>query len=298
MPVEEDETAENPPLIDKAPGKDEQDERIAPPTESAENQADPSENEQIDPNTLTEKESEDAQAEEIELPPESTQIPDDPSEDKPIDANTPEEAPRQDAQPPPVKGPTKKVKLDLEGLEAEEEQEKPRPPVSAPHRKPLSPKKRKSAAFGLMLVPLLFLAAWWGYQYARVPKTPIAHTEAPAQKTTPTDESLASTGATDFSSHGLGSFIIPIRTNQNGNERFLKMTLSVVSRDHEASNELRQKILLIRGRVVDLLLEKSLSDVQTLEGRMSLKRDIRDVLNAVLTQGRVERVYFEEFFLL
>ncbi len=76
------------------------------------------------------------------------------------------------------------------------------------------------------------------------------------------------------------------------------MTAHLAFKGDVPSDEIAKKLLMIRSDITEVLLRKTLSDFRFPEGKTELKREIKDLLNASLTTGTVQTVYFEEFVVL
>jgi flagellar basal body-associated protein FliL len=99
-------------------------------------------------------------------------------------------------------------------------------------------------------------------------------------------------------SYDLAPFFVPIPGDVRGREVFLKVTVSLAFRDRVPSDEIARKNFMLRNTITDILLSKRLSDLRSIEGKVALKQEIRNVINLRLTRGTVDTVYFEEFFIL
>lgn len=76
---------------------------------------------------------------------------------------------------------------------------------------------------------------------------------------------------------------------------FLKLSLALAYRDEpKLSIELSARRLEIRDRIYFLLMAKTKKELNGVENLRKLKREIKDDINAVLNDGRIETVYFRE----
>jgi flagellar basal body-associated protein FliL len=237
-------------------------------------------------------------------PPGSACAPD--STDPPARGVTPDSSPEStelDTKPPPVHDagvvqppshrPKQKVELDIEGLRKENppESETPVTPAAA------TAKKRRPIAIILVLATLLLGGLWLGYQHTRKRGMDGSSVKAPTQGSADIDAQFSS--ARDVHpSYDLAPFFVPIPGDERGGEVFLKVTVSLAFRDRVPSDEIGKKNFMLRNTITDILLSKRLSDLRSIEGKMTLKQEIRNVVNLRLTGGTVQTVYFEEFFIL
>jgi len=229
------------------------------------------------------------------------------SADPPARGVTPDPSPAStelDINPPPVHEggapapqsdhPKQKVELDIEGLRRED------PPESETPITPAAPtaKNRRPIAIILVLVTLLLAGLWFGYQHTRKRGTDESPTEAPAKQASAGVDTPSSSACDVHPSYALAPFFVPIPGDERGSEVFLKVTLNFTFSDHVPSDEIGKKSFLLRNTITDILLSKRLVDLRSIEGKMALKREIRNLINLKLTRGTVQTVYFEEFFIL
>lgn len=77
--------------------------------------------------------------------------------------------------------------------------------------------------------------------------------------------------------------------------RYVKLQLALEFDTLEAKAECEKRIAQIRDLTILLLSSKRLGDIDGFEGKSLLKDDLRERVNAVLTEGKVESVLFTEF---
>lgn len=190
-----------------------------------------------------------------------------------------------------------KVELDLEGL-AKGKEERPAAPPAPDPRVPAKGKRWPPAVAFSVLAVLVLGVFWFGYKRAEPEKNEKEEVGVSAPSVPPQEDSQPTPGIDLYVSYGLAPFFVPIPEDQSSREGFLKVTLILAFKDRVPSDEIDKKILTIRSRITDVLFGKSLRELQSAEGKMTLKREIKDSLNASLDQAAVRRVYFEEFFIL
>ncbi len=83
-------------------------------------------------------------------------------------------------------------------------------------------------------------------------------------------------------------------------KRYLKVVMQLeLENDKKVSKklekELKDKLPVVRDAIITLLSSKKSSDISTPQGKIKLKKEIIDTLNAKLVSGRVVNVYFTEF---
>jgi flagellar basal body-associated protein FliL len=187
------------------------------------------------------------------------------------------------------------VELDLEGLRKE-----PPPPSEIPTT-PVAPlaKNRRPIVLALVVVVMLLLGVFWlGYRSIGNRRMGGSPAKDPPQNVSAGFNPSLSAGTPVQPSFHLAPFFVPVPGNKKGHEVFLKVTVSLAFGDRLPSDEIRRKSLMIRSEITDVLLRRHLDELQSIEGKATLKQQIRDVVNRRLTQGTVRKVYFEEFFIL
>lgn len=94
----------------------------------------------------------------------------------------------------------------------------------------------------------------------------------------------------------LGDFTTNI-VQDGKSTRFFKTKVSLRTSSEETSEEIKAKNVLIRDAVIKALSDKRFEEVATQEGKLTLKQDVNDALDAILTEGEVNEVYFTEFII-
>jgi len=193
----------------------------------------------------------------------------------------------------PGKNATEKVELDLEGL-------KGKPPAQTAHPSPGSSKRKgwRPAVAVSVIIAVLLGASWFCYEYAKSQKKEEKSGEGSDQLVILREGSPPFSPNDSYQFYGLAPFFIPIPVEQIGREGFLKVTLTLAFKDDVPSDEIEKKILMIRSKITDMLLGKSLSDLQSGKGKITLKSQVKDLLNTTLPRGNVQDVYFDEFYVL
>ncbi len=77
--------------------------------------------------------------------------------------------------------------------------------------------------------------------------------------------------------------------------RFLKLKIELEADSVATRDELEGRRPQVRDTTILLLSSKRLADVSEFEGKALLKDDIRERVNQILPEGRVESVLFTEF---
>lgn len=88
---------------------------------------------------------------------------------------------------------------------------------------------------------------------------------------------------------------IIVNLADSGGRRFLKTQITFGVNKNNVSKEMNDKIPQIRDRVILILSEKNISDIETATGKEMLKQEIIDNINPLLATGEIEEVYFITF---
>lgn len=89
----------------------------------------------------------------------------------------------------------------------------------------------------------------------------------------------------------------PFVVNISGDDypRYLKVKIDLEADSPRTVSEIDARLAQVRDAVIVLLSSKRLSDVTDFDGKVLLKEDLRDRINAILDDGAVSSVYFTEF---
>jgi flagellar FliL protein len=117
----------------------------------------------------------------------------------------------------------------------------------------------------------------------------------------PKPPSPVNIGKTD-SRNGELSQIIPLESfvvnlNDPGGKRYLKTTISLESSNKGFSEEVQAENPRIKDAVVMILSSKSLADIQGIEGKISLRKELIIKINTILQKTRIRNLYFTDFYI-
>ena len=91
----------------------------------------------------------------------------------------------------------------------------------------------------------------------------------------------------------LETFIVNLA--DKGGKRYLRVTMDLELGHAELENELGKRLPQVRDTVLMILPAKRFVDINSAEGKITLRNEILDAINGFLTQGQVTKVYFKEF---
>jgi flagellar FliL protein len=125
--------------------------------------------------------------------------------------------------------------------------------------------------------------------------------------------------ATAFSSSGIGHlsneravfdlpgitpenvvFLEPFRKitlSDSGSPVCVDLNVSVEISSPELEVELKEKMFILHEIVVSSIKEHVLEGIQTIEGKISLKKELLEKLNGVLENGRIQALFFSDFLI-
>jgi len=93
----------------------------------------------------------------------------------------------------------------------------------------------------------------------------------------------------------LEQFTVNLSTTVGTPSRFARVVIAVEIASEDTVQELNQKMPQVRNAIIDLFNSKRPSDLQTGEGRIFLKEEIKNALNSFLVTGKIKGVFFSNF---
>ncbi len=107
-------------------------------------------------------------------------------------------------------------------------------------------------------------------------------------------ESHESTSKNDLSqTFPLDKFVVNL--NDQEGKRFLHTTIELESAAHGFAEELNSKMPQIKDAILIVLSSKSLSDVQGIDGKLSLRKELIAEINKIMSITKIRNLYFTEF---
>lgn len=88
---------------------------------------------------------------------------------------------------------------------------------------------------------------------------------------------------------------ITVNLKSDAGRRYLKVTMSLELEGKKLSIELDKKIPVIRDRIIRIFTSKTLEEISTRQGKEEISNQIINTLNAMLTSGNINGLYFTEF---
>ncbi|WP_321778627.1 flagellar basal body-associated protein FliL [Sulfurimonas sp.] len=91
----------------------------------------------------------------------------------------------------------------------------------------------------------------------------------------------------------LDTFTVNLKSDAG--RRYLKVTMSLELQGEELSLELDSKAPVLRDRIIRILTSKSLEEISSKKGKQKVSDQIMDTLNAMISDGTIQGIYFTEF---
>lgn len=192
----------------------------------------------------------------------------------------------------------RKVELDLDDAPFLKEQEAPLPeakedaPLQVTAEAPAPSKKKKLlliAGAAALLVLLAGAAALWWF----VLRTPPPPPPEPIKPDVVVVPSAKTPGGRPEMVKELAPFVIPRQTAQGA--RFLICKFSTVSKSPRVGMEIDHKLITLRDALYFYLTSKTDEYLLEPANAPTIKKDLREVLNNYLTQGRIDDILFESY---
>lgn len=100
------------------------------------------------------------------------------------------------------------------------------------------------------------------------------------------DESMIQT-------YALETFVVNL--NDPGGKRYLKTTIELEYIAEEVKTELDRRLPQLRDLILLQLSSKGLDDIQSVDGKIALRRELIQRINQTLTSGKIRNLFFTQF---
>jgi len=114
----------------------------------------------------------------------------------------------------------------------------------------------------------------------------------PQEPEEPEEDASAETASTGIYNK-LDMFVVNIAYTEA--QRFLKTVITLELSDKKVVKELAKKKTVVRDTVISVLSSKDFPEIDDINGKEKLRRELINALNAKLESGAVINLYFEEF---
>lgn len=93
--------------------------------------------------------------------------------------------------------------------------------------------------------------------------------------------------------YSLDSFIVNLA--DPGGRRYLNIRIVLELDDKEFAESLKKQVPEIRDKILMILPTKTFKEIQSVEGKNSLRTAIIAELNNIIQEGKITNLYFQEF---
>lgn len=93
--------------------------------------------------------------------------------------------------------------------------------------------------------------------------------------------------------HSMGSFIVNLKNT--GGARYARVSMDLDLEKEAAKAEIEKRMSQIRDMVLMIISAKTAEDLQTVEGKQALRKEILDSLNGIMRESKVQGLFFTEF---
>lgn len=84
---------------------------------------------------------------------------------------------------------------------------------------------------------------------------------------------------------------------ETGGSRYLMVSVGLESAEPAVLEEIAAKDIVVRDLINDVLSTKTVPVLSDVGNREALKQEIRTLLNGILSEGEIDRLYFTQFML-
>lgn len=91
----------------------------------------------------------------------------------------------------------------------------------------------------------------------------------------------------------LGSFIVNLQNGSGG--RYARVSVDLDLEKQAAMAEIEKRMSQIRDMVLMIMSSKSAEEIQSVEGKQALRKEILDSLNGIMRESKVQGLFFTEF---
>ena len=91
----------------------------------------------------------------------------------------------------------------------------------------------------------------------------------------------------------LETFIVNLA--DKGGKRYLRVTMDLELDDSDLESEISRRLPQVRDSILMILPTKRFEDINTVQGKKSLRYEVMETINAYLHKGKITNIYFKEF---
>jgi len=86
-----------------------------------------------------------------------------------------------------------------------------------------------------------------------------------------------------------------VNPRNSGGRRYLNITFALECCDKTTSGELDRRKVQVRDVLITILTSKSVDEVDGVEDKEQLRKEVVEKINQILTKGKIKAVYFSNF---
>ena len=86
-----------------------------------------------------------------------------------------------------------------------------------------------------------------------------------------------------------------VNLSDQGGKRYLRVTMALELSDPDAVATIESRLPQVRDAILMILPTKTYDDVSTTDGKITLRSQVMEKINNLMTKGRVNNIYFTEF---
>lgn len=150
--------------------------------------------------------------------------------------------------------------------------------------------EKKGSAMKLVIIVLLVLViAVVGFLALQIVNAPSGGSTAAVEGGGTPAAEVDAAGQT----YALETFVVNL--NDPGGKRYLKTDIQLEYTAEAVGVELQHRLPQLRDLILLQLSSKGLDDIQSVDGKIALRRELIQRINQTLTAGKIRNLYFTEF---
>lgn len=107
------------------------------------------------------------------------------------------------------------------------------------------------------------------------------------------EDKVADLEDTMTQTYAMETFVVNL--NDPGGKRYLKTNIELEYLSEALGEEIAHRLPQLRDLILLLLSSKSLEDIQSVDGKIALRRELIQRINQILTSGKIRNLYFTQF---
>lgn len=150
----------------------------------------------------------------------------------------------------------------------------------------------KKSVLIIIVIALLFLSvvtAGFIIMWNKLASLGPMPAETPAEETSQTVDEENDIGPL----YPLKTFIVNLA--DPGGKRYLRVTMEFELTNEKLIDEINKRLPQIRDAILMILPTRTIEDVQSVQGKEAIRKEIMDKINNLLNNGAITNIYFTEF---